>query len=588
MEDDVSVPTKIADEVSSHLHCPICKTLYRDPVINIRCGHTFCRKCAFSTTHCPVDNAHCDTSQLVINRLVVGQIDDLRIFCRYGLIKDGDAWQEDPSGCTEKIQFGKRQEHETDCLFAIVRCPNAEECGTFRRSELQRHLQQCTFTPCIHKPAGCEFTGTLVSVEEHIRSCGYQDSKSVGPEVIQKMVNLQQTNQKLEQQVSTLTKRVVDLESVRDDMASQLSTCNSCIQALQQKYNDLHATVESMLNTRRPVSYGSQLSLAESTTGFQRRRTSSPGSPNGVVKYERWEMPFQFKCIGTLRGHQDVVWCLTAYKGRLYSSGADGQIKVWDLEQLARGCIQTLSGHTATVYCSSVSDGCLYTAGDDHTIRVWDTESGGSVKTLENAHDNIICAMTTTKEYLFTSSFSLIKVWELKTLALKQVLSGLHHWVRALAFSYKKDKLYSGSHNAINVWDCTDSFAALGTIEHEFGSVHSLAVTQTYIIAGNAGTYNQNIQLFDATTHKHVTNLCGHIGTVTSLAVPPSGRFLFSGSHDSNVQLWSLEKMLPIQTLSRHQASVNSLTLYGNILLSGSEDHEIKVFRYFQLQHGQF
>lgn len=43
------------------------------------------------------------------------------------------------------------------------------------------------------------------------------------------------------------------------------------------------------------------------------------------------------------------MWCLTAYKGRLYSSGADGQIKVWDLEQLARGCIQTLSGHTATV-----------------------------------------------------------------------------------------------------------------------------------------------------------------------------------------------------------------------------------------------
>lgn len=37
---------------------------------------------------------------------------------------------------------------------------------------------------------GCEFTGTLVSVEEHIRSCGYQDSKSVGPEVIQKVGDL--------------------------------------------------------------------------------------------------------------------------------------------------------------------------------------------------------------------------------------------------------------------------------------------------------------------------------------------------------------------------------------------------------------
>ena len=35
--------------------------------------------------------------------------------------------------------------------------------------------------------------------------------------------------------------------------------------------------------------------------------------------------------------------------------------------------------------------------------------------------------------------------------------------------------------------------------------------------------------------------------------------------------------MLPIQTLHRHEAGVNAVILYGDFLLSGSEDHEIKV-----------
>ena len=35
--------------------------------------------------------------------------------------------------------------------------------------------------------------------------------------------------------------------------------------------------------------------------------------------------------------------------------------------------------------------------------------------------------------------------------------------------------------------------------------------------------------------------------------------------------------MLPIQSLQRHDGSVNTLLLYGDFLFSGSEDKEIKV-----------
>ena len=42
--------------------------------------------------------------------------------------------------------------------------------------------------------------------------------------------------------------------------------------------------------------------------------------------------------------------------------------------------------------------------------------------------------------------------------------------------------------------------------------------------------------------------------------------------------------MLPIQSLQRHDGSVNTLLLYGDFLFSGSEDKEIKVEKLLYLQ----
>ena len=54
-----------------------------------------------------------------------------------------------------------------------------------------------------------------------------------------------------------------------------------------------------------------------------------------------------------------------------------------------------------------------------------------------------------------------------------------------------------------------------------------------------AGTHNQNIQVYDITTLKHVCSLSGHIGIVTVLRVTESahGVYMFSGSSDTTVQV---------------------------------------------------
>ena len=60
--------TLFTSEPSQHLKCPVCQKLYRDPVINISCGHTFCQLCANATSHCPIDGNQCEPTQLVVNK----------------------------------------------------------------------------------------------------------------------------------------------------------------------------------------------------------------------------------------------------------------------------------------------------------------------------------------------------------------------------------------------------------------------------------------------------------------------------------------------------------------------------------------
>ena len=49
------------------------------------------------------------------------------------------------------------------------------------------------------------------------------------------------------------------------------------------------------------------------------------------------------------RGHQEPIFAMTCRGGKLYSTGRDMLIKVWDTEDVTQGCIATLKGHTDVV-----------------------------------------------------------------------------------------------------------------------------------------------------------------------------------------------------------------------------------------------
>ncbi len=157
-------PTKYVSEPSP-LVCPVCKKVFIQPIISVKCGHTFCRTCIEELIRigktCPLDDQACDSGQLVLNRAIMGQLEDLQIYCQHGLRPVGSPaagqgnspdeleYEREPEGCPEVVKVGERERHEESCPFAWVECPvGGELCGQIRRMKLEEHIEGCTRIPC--------------------------------------------------------------------------------------------------------------------------------------------------------------------------------------------------------------------------------------------------------------------------------------------------------------------------------------------------------------------------------------------------------------------------------------------------------
>lgn len=87
------------------------------------------------------------------------------------------------------------------------------------------------------------------------------------------------------------------------------------------------------------------------------------------------------------------------------------------------------------------------------------------------------------------------------------------------------------------------------------------------------------MQVWDSTTHQPLRTLDGHTGTVYALAVMnlPGKQRLFSASYDKSIKVWAMDTFQQIQTLLRHQNSVDTLVVQRNRLFSGAADSSVKV-----------
>ena len=91
------------------------------------------------------------------------------------------------------------------------------------------------------------------------------------------------------------------------------------------------------------------------------------GSSDNSIKI--WDLN-EFKCTGTLEGHDNSISSLKIMKSKLLLSGSwDFTVKIWNLN--TKLCVYTMKGHTGIVFdVIELSNGKIATASKDKSVIV--------------------------------------------------------------------------------------------------------------------------------------------------------------------------------------------------------------------------
>ena len=226
----------------------------------------------------------------------------------------------------------------------------------------------------------------------------------------------------------------------------------------------------------------------------------------------------------------------------LAAGSENGTIRLWNIETRK---LEKLTGHTRWVTSLAFSpDGRRLASGSgDKTVRLWDLDSKQSM-VLE--HTDIISAVAFSADG-------------------KQLASGSYSWRTGRC--------------TIIFWN-VETGRSIRVLKKR-GPLESGLYSMAFSPDGKMLAYGgrASIRLLNLKTQKIKKLRTPDQDKVISLAFSPDGNLLASGSkHFSNVRLWDVATGELITELKGHTDWVKSLSFYGNLLASGSEDNTIRLW----------
>ncbi len=168
-----------------------------------------------------------------------------------------------------------------------------------------------------------------------------------------------------------------------------------------------------------------------------------------------------------LRGHSDDVECFTFATDDIgISASRDWRVIVWDLNTSA--ILQILDGHEKDVLSVAYNDGKIYSSGDDMTLRVWDMESGKLLNMwgpFENETDT--CAIDAVHgRVALGCDDGVIRVFDIDSGATVAEINAHASGIKKVATSPVNGDILSAAYDQkILIWDA-ETFAHKGTLEH--------------------------------------------------------------------------------------------------------------------------
>lgn len=236
-------------------------------------------------------------------------------------------------------------------------------------------------------------------------------------------------------------------------------------------------------------------------------------------------------------------------------------------------CTHVVEGHSRAVLAVAATDDLLFSASRDRTVKVWDLAEGKERDTLSGHPNNVVAVKYDQKaQLLYSASSAYIRVWDLRSATCIRNLSSTgsaingpvnsaqipvgESQVNDIALNHSGRTFYSAAGDKVRVWDIR-KFAVTGKLSggHQAAvmclAVRKLSVDEDVVITGSKDHY---IKVFEVASEvggvftPRVNLEPPHYDGIQSLAV--RGHVLFSGSRDSIIKKWDLDRQELITSVS--------------------------------------
>ncbi|PIN12334.1 WD40 repeat-containing protein [Handroanthus impetiginosus] len=301
--------------------------------------------------------------------------------------------------------------------------------------------------------------------------------------------------------------------------------------------------------------------------------SSSPLSKSPWSSHRAPESYSYTGLMGSLVREEGHIYSLAASGDLLYTGSDSKNIRVWKNQKEFSG----FKSNSGLVKAIIIAGERIFSGHQDGKIRVW--KVSGKDPTVHKRIGTLPTFKAKIKSSFNPSKYSHHALWITHTDA-----------ISSLGLIEDKSILYSASWDkTIKVWRVSDS-KCLESINAHDDAVNSVVagfdgLVFTGSADGSVKVWRREMQ-GKGTKHFFSQTLLKQECAITALAVDPSASVLYSGSSDGLVNFWERDKFLSHGGVLRgHKLAVLCLATLGNLVLSGSADTNVCVWRREEADH---
>ncbi len=303
-------------------------------------------------------------------------------------------------------------------------------------------------------------------------------------------------------------------------------------------------------------------------------------------------MPFSVQKLDTFSGHRDAVYTLAIGAGphQVYSVGGDGMVIGWDLTKPDLG--ELVAQVPASVYAL---------AFDPVRQHLWVGQNFDGIHVIDLAQKREVASLKLTANPIFdlliheNTAFAAlgdgtVVVLDVAAFAVRRHLKAADRPARCLALNPLTGDLAVGySDFTVKIFDLTTLDLKQVIVSHT-NSVFTVAYSpdgQRLLSAGR----DAHLKAWAATGGYALQHdVAAHLFAINHLTFSPDGRFFATASLDKSIKVWQPDSLRLLKVIDRarhagHGTSVNKLawSSYENQLLSASDDRKISVWAFQEI-----